>query len=192
MHTLTLIKWKDGNGNTHNFYLVNKVSSHWRMFGKLFGLEGNRLDGWDTQYGGDAVRCWTKVMEVWLDDDGTSQYPATWKGVIEVVKDAELHEAARELEVALDSVSPPPAPPQPPLPPARPSIAVPPSHCPCHTEASAPQHVPAPVVMTPPPNGEPLRVRITRRVSSFGSRFMCCTPSQAVQNPSTPVRDAEP
>ena len=62
---------------------------------------------------GKANRCWCKVMNQWLENDGTPEYPATWRGVLTVLVDLQYSEVARELQRVLASVTPPPPPPRP-------------------------------------------------------------------------------
>ena len=102
LETLTLLKWKDAEGNIHRFYLINKAAAKWRDFGIRFGQE-NELEGWEDDFRGKVRRCWCTVMSKWLDNDGTGEYPATWGGVVSVLEDVKLWKVARELERVLKS-----------------------------------------------------------------------------------------
>ena len=53
---------------------------------------------------GDSQRCWCKVMGEWLEEGGTSEYPATWEGLVTALEDVEYETVARELERVLVSV----------------------------------------------------------------------------------------
>ena len=107
---------------------------------------------------GKANHCWCKVMNQWLENDGTPEYPATWRGVLTVLVDFEV---ARELQRVLASVTPPSLPPPPPPPQmAQPavtsSIVTPPldpGKTPLAVLAVAPLPEPArtPLFMAPPP-----------------------------------------
>ena len=57
-----------------------------------------------SSYSRNAKRCWCKVMEQWLGEGSTSEYPTTWKGLMVVLEDVEYTSVARELETVLDSV----------------------------------------------------------------------------------------
>ena len=77
MGTLTLLKWRDSEGKLQRFYLVNKVSSRWMTFGYRFDREPDELEALEDEYSRNAKRCWCKVMEQWLGEGGTSEYPTT-------------------------------------------------------------------------------------------------------------------
>ena len=110
MGTLTLLKWRDSEGKLQRFYLVNKVSSRWMTFGYRFDREPDELEALEDEYSRNAKRCWCKVMQLWLGEGGTSEYPTTWEGMVVVLEDVEFSSVARELERALDSVIHPPIP----------------------------------------------------------------------------------
>lgn len=111
MSTLTLLKWKDQNGETQKFELIKLVSARWKDFGIRLQQTINDLDGLEMQYMRDFKLCWCKVMQVWLDDLGTSNYPASWKGVMTLLEDVSYTQVARELENTLAMISPPTQPP---------------------------------------------------------------------------------
>ena len=115
MSTLTFLKWKDSHGHEQKFRLINRVSAKWLKFGYCLGRSTNQLEGWEEQCILDADRCWCKVMGHWLKEDGTPDYPTTWKGVFCLLEDVECLQVAQDLQKALASVIPPP-PPLPPLP----------------------------------------------------------------------------
>lgn len=108
LSTLTLLKWDSSSGCQHRFRLVNKVSSKWRRFGYRFGREENEIEALEDQCRGKASQCWCKVMGQWLEDGGTDDYPATWRGVVTLLEDVEFYEVARKLEMVLALVTPPP------------------------------------------------------------------------------------
>lgn len=112
LETLTLLKWRQEEGKVQKFELMKLVSARWKTFGMRVGQALNILDGWETQYLKDFRVCWCKVMQQWLDDDGTLEYPATWRGVIVVLEDVDFREVAQQLEIVLPLVTPP-SPPQP-------------------------------------------------------------------------------
>lgn len=103
MSSLTLIKWKDDNGEIQNFNLGDKVSSKWRKFGHRMKLENNKLDGWEGQFHGDVTRCWGEVMQHWLDMGGTDEYPETWEELYKMLEDVELGGVAKKLKRAVDA-----------------------------------------------------------------------------------------
>ena len=122
LSTLTPLKWTDAKGHQLNFRLINITSSRWREFGYLFRREENELENLREECFGKANRCWCKVMNQWLENDGTPEYPATWRGVLAVLVDLEYSEVARELQRVLASVTPSPPPQM-----AQPFVAPPPA-----------------------------------------------------------------
>ena len=102
MKTLTLLKWKDRSGQAQKLRLLSRVMSKWKQLGTLLGLsDGGELDGWDSQYRGDAAECCMKVMQHWLGGGSEEDYPPTWEGLCTLLEDAELTEVAVKLKEAV-------------------------------------------------------------------------------------------
>ena len=172
LSTLTLLKWTNAKGHQLNFRLINVTSSKWREFGYLFGREENELENLREECFGKANRCWCKVMNQWLENDGTPEYPATWRGVLTVLVDLEYSEVARELQRVLASVTPPPPPPLRPM--AQPAVAPP--------LELAVIPLPEPLMTSrPEPTRESFRTRVSRHISSFCSRITTCMRSCVTQ-----------
>ena len=148
LSTLTLLRWTDAKGHQLNFRLINVISSRWREFGYLFGREENELENLREECFGKANRCWCKVMNQWLENDGTPEYPPTWRGLLTVLVDLEYSEVARELQRVLASVTQPPPPPPPKM--AQPAMT--PHPGPAVTPPPGPAVIPPPEpAITPPP-----------------------------------------
>lgn len=109
MSTLTLLKWRNKQKEQQRFYLIKKVSSKWSDFGCRFEREENELCDLNDECRENAEK-WRKVMQVWLDNDGAPDYPASWEGVVTVLEDVGYSEVARQLETVLASVISPPVP----------------------------------------------------------------------------------
>lgn len=71
-------------------------------FGRLLGLSTNQLRTWERQNLGSMVMCWVEVMEHWLTEGGTHDYPATWEGLYTLLNDSERSVVARDLKRAVD------------------------------------------------------------------------------------------
>ena len=82
MRYLSLIKWKDPDGITRRFGLASKVSSKWRDFGRLIGLETNTMDSWQKELLGDANQLLERVMDAWLKGQGQDEYKCNWEGSV--------------------------------------------------------------------------------------------------------------
>lgn len=64
-------------------------------------------DIWGEQYRGNANKCWTKVMEHWLNGVGKDRYPPTWEGLYMLLEDTEYVQIAEELKKAVDETTMP-------------------------------------------------------------------------------------
>lgn len=100
---LELLKWQE-NGRRRSLRLVHKVSSKWKLFGTLLGISEDRLDGWAHESHHNAEECWAKVMSHWLSKNGVD-YPATWRGLFELLRDAEFSQVAEELKGVLKHIN---------------------------------------------------------------------------------------
>lgn len=101
LENLTLLKWKDKHGHEKTFRLVDEVSAKWRDFGLSLGTSMNMLNGWETQENRNAVTCWELVMDRWLTQGGTDNYPATWAGLHTLLKDHKFVSTAGKLKEAV-------------------------------------------------------------------------------------------
>ena len=83
------------------------VSGKWKMFGVLVGQDWNQLVGWESELRNTSCACWSKVMVSWLEGDGglhECKYPTTWRGVLDLLADADFSEVASKLERVLGSI----------------------------------------------------------------------------------------
>ena len=99
-HYLALIKWKDEEGQTQRFYLMDKISNKWRDIGHLLGLSISRLDCVSTQHRENPAACCETVLHDWLDNP-PPEYPISWEGLVELLEDSKLSQVAAELRNAL-------------------------------------------------------------------------------------------
>lgn len=105
MTTLDLLKWRDIHDLHRTFSLASKVSTKWMVFGNLLGLLPNELEAWEIRHHDDDTECWHRVMEHWLTEGGTQDYPATWEGLYELVRDGGYAEVTRDLREAVGAVA---------------------------------------------------------------------------------------
>ena len=98
---LALIRWKDDHGRTQRFFLKDMISHKWRDIGELTGLSFPELDNLYEKYCGDPKECCRAVLGQWLNNP-PPDYPTTWQGLIELLKDSQLGQAATELKNILD------------------------------------------------------------------------------------------
>ena len=96
---LTVIRWKNERGETKKFRLKQSIIHKWRDVGDLV-VPRQQLEVWAREK--DAKACCTAVLSHWLDHP-TRHYPATWKGLYELLDDSELGQVATELKQAVDN-----------------------------------------------------------------------------------------
>ena len=96
-----MLKWKDEEGQEQRLCLVDQVSAQWYNFGMLLGFSLNQLDGWEAEYRGNASRCWNRVMDQWLTQGGSHDYPATWEGLCTLLTDTGFAKTSKMLKNAL-------------------------------------------------------------------------------------------
>ena len=101
-HNLTLIRWRDEQGITRRFYLIESISYKWRTIGELLGLQFSKLESLALEHRDKPEHCCRSVLGYWLDNP-PPRYPTTWHGLIELLKDSQLGQIVHQLTVALDS-----------------------------------------------------------------------------------------
>ncbi len=99
---LTLLKWTDKSGQRKTLRLRDEMSPHWREAGDLLGLSIARMDGIYTHHLADVRQCCRDVLKDWIQSD-SSDYPATWGGLLSLLDDLQLHACAKSLQAAMCS-----------------------------------------------------------------------------------------
>ena len=98
---LALIKWKDDQGQTQRFYLMEKIAYKWRTLGELLGLPFSKLQSLATEHRDKPEECCRAVLGQWLDNP-PPDYPITWEGLLELLEDGQLGQIVTELRNVLD------------------------------------------------------------------------------------------
>ena len=80
---------------------MDKVSVKWRDLGKRLSIEPNILDAWEKEHQRDASSCCDKVMGEFITNGGTDDYPSTWEGVYQLLKDIKCGGVAKDLKEAV-------------------------------------------------------------------------------------------
>jgi hypothetical protein len=96
---LSIIKWKDESGQVWQFMLARKIAHKWCTIGELLGLTHSKLRSLDHEYR-NPFQCSQAALELWLDNP-PPDYPATWRGLIDLLEDSKLSEIATELRTVL-------------------------------------------------------------------------------------------
>ena len=98
---LGLIKWKDEQGQTQRFYLMDKIAHEWRTLGQLLGLSLSKLQSIGDEYRDKPKECCRAVLGLWLDNP-PDEYPITWHGLLELLEDSQLGQVVSDLSDVLD------------------------------------------------------------------------------------------
>ena len=96
---LSLLKWKDSQGQEKEFRLVNQVSAKWREFGRLLNINLNQLNEIEEDQTKTTERWW-KVIELWLNGR-ECEYERTWEGLYSLLDDLQLPKIAKDLKEAV-------------------------------------------------------------------------------------------
>ena len=104
---VSVIKWEDESGKVQQFYLTEKIALKWRTIGELVGLTYSKLHSLDDKYQHEfetrqQEECCQAVLYLWLNNPPPN-YPATWKGLIDLLEASKLGEVATELRIVLSN-----------------------------------------------------------------------------------------
>ena len=98
---LALIKWKDKQGQTQRFYLMDKIAYKRRTLGELLGLPFSEQQSLAAEHRDKPKDCCRTVLGQWLGNP-PPDYPATWQGLLELLEDSQLGQVVTELRNVLD------------------------------------------------------------------------------------------
>lgn len=99
---LTLIKWKGEEGETQSFKLLELISSKWWDAGIRLGLTIDTLENYKQKTEDNEKRL-EYIFSQWIDSNGHSEYPLTWDGLTELLRDIDKDSAAEELLKVLEN-----------------------------------------------------------------------------------------
>ena len=103
LSAMKFLKWKDDWGRVQTFRLIDEVSSKWRDFGSIIGLQNNLLVAWEEQFLRNSARCWCEVMTQWVIGGQRCEYPVSWVGLYTMLDDVSCHEVSKRLQKAVAS-----------------------------------------------------------------------------------------
>ena len=83
---------------------MERISSKWREIGELIGLSVPILTGIGTEHRDNSLKCCRAVLDYWLENPPT-EYPITWRGLIELLKDCKLGQVVSELQSVLSKTN---------------------------------------------------------------------------------------
>lgn len=96
-----LIKWKRGD-EIRRLRIIATICNKWEDFGKILHIPDPKLSTWWTQTSHDPKKCCNNVFDHWFQNP-PKDYPPTWSGFIELLRDFEFEALAEELTEALDN-----------------------------------------------------------------------------------------
>ena len=82
------------------FCLTEKIADKWRTIGELLDLTYSKLQSLADEYRQEQKECCRAVLGLWLDNP-SPDYPATWRGLTDLLEDSQLGEVATELRTVL-------------------------------------------------------------------------------------------
>ena len=79
---------------------MENISPNWRDIGELIGLPVPTLKNIATEHRDKPIGCCRDVLHHWLENP-PSDYPITWRGLIELLKDCKFGQIVSELKSVL-------------------------------------------------------------------------------------------
>ncbi len=101
MKKLIILKWTDKSGQQKTLRLRDEMSPKWHDAGELLDLTAANLECISEKHRGDVRECLRDVLREWVRSD-SSDYPATWCGLLSLLDDLQLHACAKSLQAALE------------------------------------------------------------------------------------------
>ena len=98
---LTIIKWKDENGEQKPLRIISNVAPKWHEAGRTLGIEFYDLESIGKKHR-DPDDCCCDVFKKWMDGGCSTEYPVSWEGLTELLVDLQLEVLANNLKIALN------------------------------------------------------------------------------------------
>ena len=100
--SITLIEWRNKQGERKRFRLKDRICHKWMEIGCLLEIPLSVLQSWETEHLKNQLKCTNAVLSHWLDNP-TGYYPVSWEGLDRLLEHAELGQIAEELKLALEN-----------------------------------------------------------------------------------------
>ena len=94
------MEWHDNQQQRHELRIVNEVSNKWRKIGTMLSMKAAVLDA-EQQRSSDNSMRFQQVIEKWIEMGTAGNYPATWRGLQQVLIDVEMAQLANRIKLAL-------------------------------------------------------------------------------------------
>ena len=79
--------------------IIQQVAPHWKDFTYLLDFEPSTIWSIEQKYRYDPEACSREVMQMWLR--GRGRQPATWKQLVETLRDCDLASLAEKVAKAI-------------------------------------------------------------------------------------------
>ena len=96
LSNLRLLK-KEILGHHYEVRILEVVMNNWLEIGDLLGIDDPTLRRFGEQSLKNPLDCCRYVFQEWIKKGGTKQYPCTWGGVIQLLKDIRCNTLAAEV-----------------------------------------------------------------------------------------------
>ena len=84
---------------------MEAIGVKWRDVAALLGLSVNQMDGIQQQSFLDPEQCCYRVFDHWIINNGEfTDYPITWRGLHELLRDIDNNALAERMKAALQTV----------------------------------------------------------------------------------------
>ena len=100
LRNLTLIMWTNKEGKQETFHLQQSICDKWVIIGDLLHVPSSFIAVWKNKQPLDCIR---NVLDYWLNSQGDT-YPVSWKGLHQLLVDAQLSEYAVRLKKAIECI----------------------------------------------------------------------------------------
>ena len=97
--SLTLIEWRNEQGERKIFRLKQLICHKWKELGCLLDIPLSVLHSWEKYHREDPMDSVNAVLSHWLENP-TEYYPKSWEGLDRLLDNAELGQVAEDLKQA--------------------------------------------------------------------------------------------
>lgn len=94
-------KYINFEGQEQNLYLIRDIQASCKVLGTILGIDSGTLKGFDILHRGDMPSLCKDILDTWMMR-APENYPVTWGGLLDALRNADLKRIATNLEKALE------------------------------------------------------------------------------------------
>ena len=98
---LSHFKYISFEGQEQSVHLIRDIQASCKVLGTILGIDSGTLKGLDIKHRGDMPNFCQDILDTWMMQ-APDNYPVTWGGLLDALKDADLKGIAANLEKALE------------------------------------------------------------------------------------------